>query len=526
MAIIGVLHRAIVLLRFRHVLLGLAAARPNLAVAQLFPREIYQDHFWYGVWLLQQTPPIPHLIVKAVLMLTPWPGGVAQLLCAMSGAISIATACLLHGIIRRVTGSATAGFCLALWFLLSTDIVIMEYVFFGQAFYENLGMLWITACCAAFLRVGAGSGATGARRAAFVGLLAALAALTRASLSFFPLVPLALWLMPPAFGRSRWRGRMVLAYLAPIVLLQGGWAVKNAAVYGYFSVETSSWGGLNAANGLAESGQLHLLCADITASPLGTYPDWFLDLAQSCTTPFFASAFVTMPASVTIFDVATRAALGGIEIPLNTLAVSMISAQYHKAVARFILAHPREFAAHFGRAYRVLWQRIGDYADQFYDPLYVQPVERDFPGFLQRGFGEDQRVMLSRKAVAFVPPPPVSRPAWFGTISLAPLDAIAIMALHGLFPLLVLVDLWRRRRGLAALLPPGTGMLAATVAYGLFVFTAVDLGENMRFRMAIEPAIIALSAACGMAGLAAITRGIHRLRKMLSPPSIQPGSAP
>jgi hypothetical protein len=62
-------------------------------------------------------------------------------------------------------------------------------------------------------------------------------------------------------------------------------------------------------------------------------------------------------------------------------------------------------------------------------------------------------------------------------------------------------------------------MLAATVAYGLFVFTAVDLGENMRFRMAIGPAIIALSATCVMAGLAAFTNAVERLRRTLFPPA-------
>jgi hypothetical protein len=310
------------------------------------------------------------------------------------------------------------------------------------------------------------------------------------------------------------------------VLLQGGWAAKNAAVYGNFSVETSSWGGLNAADGLAKAGQLKRLCTDIIASPAGTYPDWFDTLAQSCPAPFFAGIFSTMPATVRASDDATRAALAGVAIPLNSLAVTMISGQYHKAVTRFVLAHPGTFVARFGRAYRVLWQRIGDYGAMFYDPLYIQPVDRAFPGLLQRGFSEDQRVMLSRTAVAFVPPPPVSRPARFGTISLAPLDAVAIVALHGLFPLLVMADLWRSRRGLAARLPRETGMLAATVAYGLFVFTSVDLGENMRFRMAIEPAILALSAACGLAGLAAIKNAANRLRRTLLPPSHQTGNPP
>jgi hypothetical protein len=86
--------------------------------------------------------------------------------------------------------------------------------------------------------------------------------------------------------------------------------------------------------------------------------------------------------------------------------------------------------------------------------------------------------------------------AAFWTLSLAPIDAISIVVLHGLLPLLVIAELWQRARGRGAVLPPGSWMLAATALYGIVVFNAVDSGENMRFRLAVEPAIIALTAAC------------------------------
>ncbi len=91
------------------------------------------------------------------------------------------------------------------------------------------------------------------------------------------------------------------------------------------------------------------------------------------------------------------------------------------------------------------------------------------------------------------------RRALFGTISLAPLDALTILVLHGLFPLLALLDQWRRRRDLRRYLPPGTSFLVAASLYGLALFSLAEGGENMRFRLAVEPVLIALTM-CTLTG--------------------------
>jgi hypothetical protein len=484
---VGLAHRASVAIRFDDVLTGLAAGHPQISVAQLYPLAIFNGHFWRGLWLLQQSPPLPVVIMKLALSLASWPVGVARLLCTLDFGIAIVTSCLLFGLVRRVTGSALAGYGLALWFLLSTDLLVLDTAFLGQEFYENLGMLFVTACCA--ITPLAAAPRARLRGAVLLGVMAALAPLSRASLSYFPLVPLCA-------GGLGWRPKMLAAYLAPVLLLHGAWAAKTYLVFGHSGWETSSWSGLNAADGLDKAGHGAALCRDILAAPPVVYPDWFRSLAKPCPSPFIAAVFGDMPPAVRAFDAAMTAQLGGIPVFPNSLADSLVSQQYRRAVARYDLAHPRQFAGQIARAYRLLWQRIGDYGAQYVDPLFVQPVDRGFPGLLHRGFGETQRVMLSRKAEGFVPPPPVTRPAWFGTVSLAPLDAVSIVCLHGLFPILAGMDVWRRWRGRAGVLPPGSWMLAATVGYGMIVFTAVDMGENMRFRLAIEPAIIALTAAC------------------------------
>jgi hypothetical protein len=51
------LHRAILFWRIRPALLALFAQASSFQVMQLLPVEIYRQHFWAGLWLLQQTPP-------------------------------------------------------------------------------------------------------------------------------------------------------------------------------------------------------------------------------------------------------------------------------------------------------------------------------------------------------------------------------------------------------------------------------------------------------------------------------------
>ena len=512
LCVIGIVHRTVLFFSLRGTLMALAAQRPRITVVQLYPLEIYRDHFWSGLWLLQQTPPIPHLIARIVLMLASWPLGVAQCLCAMNGCISIVTACLLQRTIHRLSGSAAAGFVMALWFLLSTDLVVLEYVFFGQEFYENVGMCLVTACCA-LLPIVYGHRA-GRRHAAALGVLAALAALTRSSLSFLALVPALLLL-------GGGRRRLLVAYLAPVLLLQGGWALKNRIVFGHFAWETSTWGGVSAAHGLGMVIGQQPLCDTVLASGPGVYPGWFIKTARDCPQPFFAIFDNDMPAAVQAQDASARARLGNHDPLLNSLAARLRSNEYRRAVVQFIVANPRIYAERFAVAYNLLWQRMGDYGARFWAPFYVEPRRRALLDVGSRGFGERQRAMITRPDFAFVAFTPTSEPIFLPTISLAPLDALSIVVLHIVFPLLAVADLWRRWRGRSPRLSMPLWAIASVVGYGLFMFTAVELSENMRFRLAIEPAILALTAACLVIVLRAsvgLARRASSLREPITPP--------
>jgi hypothetical protein len=492
-AVVGILHRAILFWLLRPALIDLVAQKPDYVTMQLLPFADYRAHFWRSLWLLQQSPPVGHIVMKAVVTLTSDPGGVAQILCVLNGLLSIAAACLLCGMIRYVTASRAAAIGLSLWFLLSTDCVVMEYALFGQVFYEFLAMLLVTGCGALLLGMEPTGGAV-PRRAAALGALAAIGALTRSSLCYLPLAI-------GGFGLIRFRLRVLAWFVAPVLLLQGFWAAKNAVEYGRFTLETSSWGGFNAERGLVWDGQQRALCDAIVASTGGTYPDWFVAMNRDCPLPFADISESYVPPEVQARDRAAGESLGGAAPVWNSRAIAEKSALYHKAIIRFLLAHPAVAWRSFQIGYGLFWQRIGDYAGMFFGPFTVAGIDRGFPGLLSRGFAEQQRVMLRIDQGGRG----LYRSAWLPTLSLAPLDALSILALHLLLPGLALADLWRRAHRRACGLPRGTAALALLALYGLVLFSAVDVGENMRFRLAIEPVIIALTASC-LAGMIRLAR--------------------
>lgn len=499
--VIGVLQRAWLLHHLAPAYAAFMATRVTPIAMQFYPVSVYRDHFWAGLWLLQQTPPLIHVVMKLALLAGAWPVGVTEILCGLGGACTIATACLLQPLLRRVTGSLAASLVLALWFLLSTDAVILEYAYFGEVFYELAAMLAVLGMAVAL----SGRPVT-ARRAALAGLAAALGALTRSSLSYVALAAL------PFLPRRR---AVWAAYVAPVLLLQGGWALKNFAVYGSFSAETSTWAGFSAAKSITLAGQFPAMAADILAAPASAYPPWFTQyLRRTNRTLFAAIPDADMPAPVAAEDAALARRL---EVPprLNAVSMRLASGQFRRAALRYALAHPADFGARLAQSYETFWQRIGDFGAVIPGLLYVTPRGRPITALAARGFGE--HVFITTRCGTglelFSPCVPEGRKARLGTLSLAPLDTAAIIAVHLLFPPLALRDLRRRMRGQSPCLCRDIWLCAALAIFGIVVFNGVELGENMRFRMAVEPELIVLTAGCFAALAREITAAARALRQ-------------
>jgi hypothetical protein len=483
--LIGAAHRLLLYARFSGALDHLIAQNPGYVTMQLLPIQGYEAHFWRSMWLLQQTPPLLHLVVKVALLFVAWPFGVAGLLCLFNGLLTVLTSCLISSAIARITHSRAIGFFTGLAFMLSTDVVVLEYALFGQTFYEQMGMFGAALSFVLLLDVECHRRAkTQWRRAFWAGLTIALTALCRSSLCYLPLAVLV-------FGCLRWRRNLIIAFLVPVALLQLGWGIKNEIAYGHFSIEGSSWSGLNAERGFVWAGQQQQLCQEIVDGTLGAYPAWFTRMNADCPLPFSDLSEDYIPDQARAQDEQDKLSLGGMASGWNSRSIALKSYFYHRAIEIFVFRHPLLALERFRIGYHIFWQRMADFGGLLFDPLYVQPRDRPFPGLLSRGPGEKQRVMLSlRKGDSSH-----DRGARFWTVSLAPLDALSIAAIHFGLPCILLIAGHRRWRRKSMWFPNGMALAALFATYGLIMFSAFDVGENMRFRLSVEPEILALTAA-------------------------------
>jgi len=197
--------------------------------------------------------------------------------------------------------------------------------------------------------------------------------------------------------------------------------------------------------------------------------------------------------------------MDGTNRPENSVGIQMLSSEYLKALRPFILAHPALFWRRFLDAYSVFWQPIADYGALFMGPITTVPQHRVL--FRRWRVTPTAQARIAAGTHPNMTYTDVALPA----LSLAPIDALSFWCLHVLLPLLLLVDVVR----LALRRPPFTSpevlLLAAVVAYGGVLFNAVEISENMRFRLSVEPEIIALSIASLSAGRSALRAAVGAL---------------
>jgi hypothetical protein len=109
----------------------------------------------------------------------------------------------------------------------------MEYNAFGQTFYEHLATVLLLLVVVLFLGL---CRRPSVRRAAALGTVTGLLALSRASYSYFFVVPATFLYV---LGRRpihplATRKRLLSVYLLSVALTQGIWCTKNAIVFKTF----------------------------------------------------------------------------------------------------------------------------------------------------------------------------------------------------------------------------------------------------------------------------------------------------
>ena len=358
--------------------------------------------------------------------------------------------------------------------------------------------------------------------AAMAGIAVGLLVLARATWFLFPPVCVGLVaVLAPAR-----RLRAAVACLMPVLLLQGGWALKNAAVYGVLSPATSSWGGL--------VGSVDLQSAGFTA-------DWIAYLrkrsAEGSPQADLVIAFIAgdahwpdrLPAAVRERDAAVERVVG-VSNPLwNSLAFRVLWEGGQRLVLDFAYEHPREMLQKWWRAYRVFWQPIAAYGRMFVALFTIGPRPPsgiDLPEMLAQlraGLLPDSayvvigphRFLGDNGEHRHFTPTSLYTLRWLDPAILV----LNVIGVHLLLPLVAacwLVERVRQGTDAAPSFDPlrmSALLVGATIyAYLAVLANAVETVEAMRFREEVEPVIWLITLICVSELAAAARRCIPRLR--------------
>ena len=515
---VGIAHRVILFLLHRADLHALSAANPSWYAPQNLPREMLRDHLAQSLLMLQHFPPVSNVLLAVVLKSFAWPDGVAEAMIWLQTVLSILTAgVLIH--LLSVLYPRRPGFwtVVGLAFLVNTDLVVVEYYSLGQTVYEPVTMF----LSLLLLDLLVGLRRTGRLRcAAIAGVVMGVLALTRATWSFFPAVCLVL---VASLAPAR-RGRAVLACLIPILLLHGGWVVKNRLVWGYLSPTTSSWGGLSANNGLRNAGlgdEFDTFRRTHVTAERG-FPPWRIAAAQESIPGVSSDAALgTLPAEILARDGAVQRATGLANPMPNTLAFRYLCEATEREFLAFALAHPRKMLGKALVSYRILWQPIANCGRLFIALFAVDgrlTNAFDFPETLRKlvaGILPDRTYVMSGSypQTDQLVPRELTPTRLF---TLRGLEVVVLMlnivGIHLLLPLIGLLWLAHRVRYGTAASPLFDrlrlrALFAAAICYAYFatLVNLVETSETMRYRLEVEPIIWVITVIC-LGELAALIR--------------------
>lgn len=484
--VMGFLHRALQLwLLWPELAIAIRGA-PFIQVMQLLPKEIMSQHPWWGLWFLQQSPPLPNFIWAGALAITQSPFRLAIIFVLFQGLLSSVTTAAMAILFVRVGGQWWLGLLLASIFFLGSDLLFLEYNPMGYLYYEMMTMLFVVLACHAalsLLRNESDKAAIG------LGLCVAGLALTRATFSYFWPVAL-LWLLCVGFWRKR---RIIAIFLLPVFLLHGGWALKNYYAHGYWNWSTSDWGGANMRQGerLRNGSKFNQWLAQQPAICVSPWyeltvvePDYFSLMPGSWN--------AVLPPDVVLKDqyIAGKREAAAL---LDSVAARMWSQCLFKEFFYYWRANPETLIRGAWRSYMVFWQPIRQF--QVIRPFPLQ-IEMGFyaegphwfralrDSFKEWGAGYKMRQtplqLAEPKPSDFAPAKIIALPFFASFIS-----TFNGVLLHSI-PVLLLFA-WCLRRRLDW--PKGFGFLVLTYAYLAGLSSVVEFPENMRFRIEVEPII-------------------------------------
>jgi len=494
----GVIHRGLLFWNHYQDLANLISENPNWLTWQYLTIPALTEHLGMSLVYLQQTPPIPNLILGLAAKTFGWPYGTAYVLIVFQSLLSIGTAFLLFRLLCGITRTPYLGCVISIVFLLSADILVMEYCAFGQTFYENLAMFLLLLAAYFYCRT------VHTEKILYslgLGLAVGFLALTRASFSYFFILPPVFLLFSTPSERPGKIRNLLLTYFVCILMTQGVWCAKNYAVYGTPSLSTSSWKGVNFAVGLIKVGRGHDLI-QVILDEKDRYPQWFIEMIENeglvnWHPPAFGSY---MPKTIQEQEESIQTRLHNTNRSENSIGQRVISDLYMKAYQRFLLKKPKVVVLKFLQSYRCFWEPIRNYGIKYLALLYVEPEIRNsfyITHALRAAVAEG--VCANQYLMKGTPANRLRKSTCFYTIPYLPtLVLIAnIVVIHILAPLLIfsmIVCMVKHKR---LVLPKEFIFLLVCYLYAVVVMNLSEYDENMRFRLSIEPLIWLTSAYAG-----------------------------
>jgi hypothetical protein len=482
---IAILHRAFILITYSTDLHALVANNPSWLTWQFPTVQAMTEHFLASILYLQQTPPIPTVILAFIIQVFGWPQGSTFALIAFQALISMGTTLLLFSLLCTVTQKIYLSCILAISFLMSTDLLVMEYNSFGQTFYENLAMFLLMAHVYLFWKF---FRTNKLQYVLLAGIFVSLLALSRASFSYFFIVPFLFLLFNKAQQREYGYALLVFCIgLIPHLL----WCAKNYIVYDTPSFSTSSWRGINFAVGFAKRGNGEKFVESILQEN-NRYPTWFITMLKEHGLVHWQPEIFAnyIPQKVRDQDAAIQKLFSGSNTQLNSIGQRIISDIYMKAFVRFFIHNPVIVIQGLWRSYALFWQPIRNYSTMFLAPLFITPPQPTYlieliTYFEESFIGHNQFFMTGLWSDK------IGKPIKFFTLPTIPglIHILTVIVMHFVVPIVAVFGIISTYARYQQVIPIQFFFILSTYLYLAIVSNIAEYGENMRFRLGVEPVI-------------------------------------
>jgi hypothetical protein len=433
----------------------------DLAMWHIADPQLLREEPLRTLFYLHAQPPLLNALAAGALLFFGEAHAIA--LYAVFAAMALATVLIADELTHTLTRSRWAGLAAGALVALSPSLIV-----YGHVFYHALPSALITLC----IPLSAHRAVHGNRIIgclAFGGSVAAAALLWSAFHPVWVLVVVCwfLWCHPKLSKAA------IAGALIPLVLV-GALVVKNGLVFGFWG--TSSWTGMNFARAttfqIPNSDREEMIANGSLSEVSRVRP--FASLAHY--------RFVPDPEPTGILLLDQRERAGG-KPNLHHLKYLEVSRWYGDDARTVLREHPGHYAAAVARTFWLLYlhpatdfhvvepqrEALGRYADLYEGILYGRPPGGERPHV---GPNAQWNLLGSARSGGVV------LKLWFVTLLLVS-------------PLWILVFIRRKQ----AKTPDG---VAATALVGMILYVTLvcslfEMGENQRFRFAVEPAAIALT---------------------------------